>query len=95
MEQRVRSGRHAARKLTRDRLLLADVNGPGQADVQIAQSLGVTTRAVEHIRKRCVLEGLEAALARKPQARPSRGPTFDGQGEAKLIALACGAPPRG
>ena len=96
LERMVRSGKHAARKLTRARvLLLADVSGPGQTDVQIARSLGVTTRTVENIRKRCVLEGLEAALERKPQARPSRARTFDGEAEAKLIALACSGPPPG
>ena len=93
LERMARSGKHAARKLTRARVLLADVNGSGQTDVQIAQSLGVTTRTVENLRRRCVLEGLEAALERKPQTRPSRIPKFDG--EAKLIALACGTPPRG
>ena len=43
---------------------------------------------------RCVEEGIEAALGRKQQLnrRPKR---LDGQGEAHLIALACGEPPEG
>ena len=46
------------------------------------------------VRRRCVEEGIEAALGRKRQVnrRPKR---LDGQGEAHLIALACGEPPEG
>jgi hypothetical protein len=34
-------------------------------------------------------------LARKEQDRPSRERKFDGRAEARLIALACSAPPEG
>jgi len=34
-------------------------------------------------------------LGRKPQDRPSRERKLDGRGEARLIALACSAPPEG
>ena len=47
----------------------------------------VTAAAVE--------QGLEAALGRKPQDRPSRERKLDGRAEARLIALACSAPPEG
>ena len=40
-------------------------------------------------------EGLEAALRRKPQYRPSREIVFDGQFEARLLALACSDAPEG
>ena len=50
---------------------------------------------MERVHQRLVEEGLEAALARKKQARPSRMPIFDGAAEAKLIALACSPPPKG
>ena len=35
------------------------------------------------------------ALERKPQSRPSHVRKLDGQGEARLIALACSDPPEG
>jgi hypothetical protein len=38
---------------------------------------------------------LDAALAHKPQDRPSRERKLDGAAEARLIALACSAPPDG
>ena len=41
------------------------------------------------------IKRLEAALRRKEQDRPSREPVIDGRAEARLIALACSAPPRG
>jgi hypothetical protein len=42
-----------------------------------------------------VEEGLEAVLSRKQRARPAVPRIFDGEKEAKLIALACSKPPRG
>ena len=42
-----------------------------------------------------VEEGLEAVLSRKQRATPAVPPIFDGEREAKLIALACSKPPKG
>jgi hypothetical protein len=42
-----------------------------------------------------VEDGLEAVLSRKKPSRPSVLPIFDGEKEAKLIALACSEPPEG
>jgi len=47
------------------------------------------------MRRRLVEEGLDAALDRKRQVRPSVEKMFDGEKEAKLIAIACGAKPEG
>ena len=38
---------------------------------------------------------VEAALSRKQRATPAVAPIFDGEREAKLIALACSKPPKG
>ena len=78
-------------------LLLADCapQGSGWTDEAIAEACQVTVRTVENIRKRLVLEGLEAALNRKPQVRPSRQKILDGEKEAKVVALCCGAKPAG
>jgi len=94
----VSKGKGAARKLTHARILLqADVSesGPGWTDGQIAEAMGVTTRTVEHVRQRCVEQGLEAALERKKR---EHGPTpriLDGAKEAKLVAVCCSKPPQG
>ena len=49
---------------------------------------------MERVRRRCVEEGVEAALGRKEQLNRRRK-KLDGQGEAHLIALACSQPPEG
>ena len=54
--------------------------------------MGVAT--VERVRRRCVEEGLEAALGRREQLN-RRQKKLDGSGEAHLIALACSQPPAG
>jgi hypothetical protein len=90
-------GKAAAQKLVRARvLLLADQaeGGSSKADPEIDEALGCGRASVERIRKRFVEEGLEAALNPKPSRRVYER-KMDGQAEAHLIALACGAPPEG
>ena len=50
---------------------------------------------VYRVRKQLVEECLEAVLSRKQRATPAVPPIFDGEKEAKLIALACSKPPKG
>ena len=92
------AGKRSALTLTRARILLkadqAD-GGPAWEDARIAAALDCGVRTIERIRQRFVEQGLEAALGRKPQDRPSRERKLDGRGEARLIALACSAPPEG
>ena len=47
------------------------------------------------VRKQLVEEGLEAVLSRKAPASPAAPRIFDGEKEARLIALACSRPPEG
>ena len=92
------AGKAVAQKLAHARILLkADAadGGPAWPDHRIAEALEVSVATIERVRQRFVEQGLEAALVRKPQARPSRERTLDGRAEAKLIALACSAPPDG
>ena len=94
----IAAGKAAAQKLAHARILLkADAadGGPAWPDYRIAEALEVSTATIERVRQRFVEQGLEAALVRKPQERPSRLPTLDGRAEARLIALACSAPPDG
>ena len=63
-------------------------------DEDIAWVLKVGSATVERVRRRCVEEGLEAALGRKQQLK-RRKKKLDGQGEAHLVALACSQPPEG
>jgi transposase len=91
-------GRAAARKRLHAQVLLkADVSaaGAGWTDQQIVEALGIGERTVQAIRQRCVEEGLDAALERKKQCRPSRQRILDGAKEARLVALCCGKVPAG
>lgn len=91
-------GKTQARKVIHARaLLLCDAGecGPAWTVADTAEALGISSRSIEHLKKRCVEEGLDAALERKPQAKPPREVTFDGAFEARLIALACSAAPEG
>lgn len=78
-------------------LLLADSgpDGPGWKDELVAEACRVTVRTVENVRKRLVTEGLESALNRKPQVRPSRPPVLDGEKEAQVVKLCCEQAPPG
>ena len=94
----IAAGQAAARKLAHARILLkADAadGGPAWPDWQIADALEVSTDTVERVRQRFVELGLDAALDRKPRERPPREIKLDGRAEARLIALACSAPPDG
>jgi transposase len=91
-------GKAAALRLTRARILLkadAAQGGPAWPDERIAQAVEVSVATVERLRQRFVEQGLEAALGRKKQDRPSRACKLDGRAEARLIAVACSAPPEG
>jgi transposase len=94
----IAAGKAAAKKLAHARILLkadAAEGGPAWPDRRIAEALEVSDATVERVRQRFVEQGLEAALVRKAQERPSRWLTLDGRAEARLIALACSAPPDG
>jgi transposase len=94
----VATGKAAAKKLTHARILLkadAAPGGPSWLDPRIAEAVEVSVATVERVRQRFVEQGLEAAVNRKPRERPAREPKLDGRGEARLIALACSAPPEG
>ena len=90
--------RLAAQKRKRAQILLkadSSKNGPGWSDTQIAEAFDVTVVTVENVRKRCILEGLDAAIERKKQCRPSRQRVLDGEKEARLVALCCSKAPAG
>lgn len=93
----VSTGKAAARKLTRARiLLLADqgAGGPGKSDPEITDALGCGRASVERVRKQFVEEGLEETLSRKPTLRTYEN-RLGGTAEAHLVAIACGAAPEG
>ena len=98
LEAMTKTGKTNAKRFLYARsLLLCDARpeGPGWTVADTAEAMGVTTRTIEHLKKRFVEEGLDAALQRRQPARPPRPVTFDGAFEARLIALACSKAPEG
>ena len=93
-----RNGKTGAKKFIHARALLlcdAGPDGPSWTVAVAAEALGVTSRTIEHLKKRFVEDGLEAALVRKIREKPPRDVIFDGAFEARLIALACSDAPEG
>jgi len=78
-------------------LLKADqgADGEGLRDTTICDALDTNVRMVERVRETCVTEGLEAVFKRKQRTTPPRQRIFDGEAEARLIAVACSKPPEG
>jgi transposase len=76
-------------------LLAADrVFGKNWKDSEIAEQYEVSTRTIERLRQRYVLEGLEIALKGKPRLNLDKK-KFDGEVESKLVALRCSDPEEG
>jgi hypothetical protein len=98
LETLIRKGKSPARRLLKARILLkADVSeaGEGWSDSRIVEALDASPSMVYRVRKQLVEEGFEAVLSRKQRATPAVPRIFDGEKEAKLIALACSKPPKG
>lgn len=91
-------GKLPARRLMKALILLkADVSdaGEGWSDSEIIRALDTNKSMVLGVRKQLVEAGLDAVLSRKVRATPPVARIFDGETEAKLIALACSKPPEG
>lgn len=96
LQEVVKKLKGSSQKVRRAQILLkADADGPAWTDKQIAQAFDCRTKTVENIRQRLVTEGFEATLCGKPRETPARKPIFNGEQEAKVIALRLGPPPKG
>ena len=96
LEAMVKGGKVAGYKIRHAQMLLmSDADGPEWTDARIAEGLGVSIRQIEYLRERFVEQGLEACLSVKKPEHPRIERMFDGETEARLIALACSAAPEG
>ena len=98
LDELIRKGKSPAQRLMKARILLkADVGegGEGWSDCRIIEALETSASMIYRVRKQLVEEGFEAVLSRKQRAMPAVPRIFDGEKEAKLIALACSEPPAG
>ena len=97
LEKLVSSGNAPARKTRRARILLksdCSEGGPNWSYEAICDALDVNAMTVANVRKAFAEGGLEKAINRKKPEREYEH-ALDGNAEAHLIALACGAAPDG
>jgi len=95
---RISKGTLAARANLKARILLKADSGPqgeGWTDRRICEGLETSLSTVARVRETFVMAGFEAVFQRKARAHPAIQRIFDGEAEAKLIALACSDPPEG
>jgi transposase len=98
LKELLRKGTIPARRLQKVQILLKtdeSEGGEGWSDIRIMEALNASASMVYRVRQQLVEEGLDATLARKKRATPPVPPVFDGEKEAKLIALACSQAPEG
>ena len=96
LESMVKKGKTQAYRIKHANILLAvDADGPGWTDEQTAAAFKCNRNTVHNVRRRFVLQGIEAALERKKQEKPSRERILDGEKEARLVAIACSRAPEG
>jgi len=99
LERITTTGVHGASQIMRARVLLALDTSRGTVDreVVIADRLGVSCETLRLVAKRFAETGgdAQATIARKQRPGPPVPSPVTGEVEARLIALACSAPPQG
>ena len=94
----ISKGKAAATMILKARVLLKTDQSPlgeGWTDDRICQALDSNESMVVRVRRQLVEEGMMAVLSRKKRKTPPIQPIFDGEAQARLIALACSEPPAG
>jgi hypothetical protein len=99
----VRTGSHPAQQVRRARILLEldendpDRDGPVPTQDVVAERAGVHVDTVVKTSRAYAERGgdVAATISRKNRATPPVAPTVTGEVEARLVKLACSAPPEG
>jgi transposase len=91
-------GKHHSQKVLNALILLncdqSEFQEHKRTNQEIADTLKVSMKKIDRVKKRCVEQGLEAALDKQTGQRIYTRKT-DGDFEAHLVALSCGKPPAG
>jgi hypothetical protein len=92
----VRKLKGTSQKVKRAQILLkADENGPGWTDRKIAEAFDCRPQTVEEIRRRLVERGFRETVDGAKNASSAPPKILDGKGEANVIAMRLGTPPKG
>lgn len=91
-------GTHQAQKILNAQILLGCDRGEHQTkrstNEEISQFLGISMRKIDHVKKRFVMDGMEAVLTKK-KGNHTYEKKVDGEVEAHLVAMSCSEPPEG
>ncbi len=91
-------GKQKSQKIINALILLACDEGEYQTErstnEEIARVLGISMRKIDRVKKRFVVEGIDAALDKKKGKRIYEKKA-DGDFEAHLVAISCSEPPDG
>lgn len=95
LDRLIRTGKVSARTQCHARILLLSDRSRGQHnfDKDVAKAVLCSPGTVFNVRHRYLKEGLHAAL--HPKSGGGAPPKITGEVEAKLVMLACSAPPEG
>lgn len=95
----VKKGKRAVRVVLMALILLfSDMSPEGRGkktNVQISRELNLSERTIESAKRRFVEGGIPLALERKVKTVNPKSIKIDGHLEAKVLAMACSAPPAG
>lgn len=97
LEEMTRKGKVAAREMTRARaLLLLDEgkDGPAKSVEEVRDATGLAVRSLLRLRKACS-EQTPMTVVRHRTPVHTKPKKLDGEGEARLVALACSRAPDG
>lgn len=98
-----RTGSHPAQEVRRARILLQldendpDRDGPVPTHAVVAERVGVCTDMIVKVSKAYADRGgdVQATITRKKRETPPVAPIVTGEVEARLVKMACSAPPEG
>ena len=94
-----RKGSHQSQKVINALILLncdeGDFNDRKHSGEAIAETLRISARKVDRVKRRFVEEGMEVALGGRQGRRSTSLRKAGGDFEARLVALSCSAPPEG
>ncbi|WP_235826570.1 MULTISPECIES: helix-turn-helix domain-containing protein [Frankia] len=95
----VRTGAHPAQEVRRSRILLEldESQGEPAGRREIAERVGVDPDTISNVARAYAERGgdIAATIQRRKRLTPPIEPKITGEVEARLIALACSAPPQG
>lgn len=97
LESIVKKGKHKSSEISHAKILLDldEKQAERYTEEQIAERNHVCIATVVEVSRRFITGGIELAIRRKIRETPPVAPKYTGEVEARIVKLACSAPPEG